>query len=189
MGLSFFKKTAVITFIIGGVAGLIAALGLEEMDRFTSTDEFCTSCHLTQTYIAESETYKTSSHRTRSSGVIAGCADCHIPKGLIPATYIHVVKGVEDLLGEFTHDYEKPEVWKAERPRLAFAVREWFLANDSVTCRECHVESAIKPKRKRGQRQHATALKEGTTCIACHYNLVHEEVEPSEAFLKAIEDQ
>ena len=70
MGLSFFKKTAVITFVIGGVAGLIAALGLEEMDRFTNTDEFCTSCHLTQVYIAESEAYKTSGHRTRSSGVI-----------------------------------------------------------------------------------------------------------------------
>ena len=41
----------------------------------------------------------------------------------------------------------------------------------------------------RGQRQHETALKEGTTCIACHYNLVHEEVEPSEAILNAIGDQ
>lgn len=187
MGLSFFKKTAVVTFVIGGFAGLIAALSLEEMDRFTSTDEFCTSCHLTQTYIADTEVYKTSGHRTRSSGVIAGCADCHIPKGLIPATTIHIVKGFEDLLGEFTHDYEDPKVWKAERPRLANAVRDWFLANDSVTCRECHVMEAIKPERKRGQRQHATAIKEGTTCIACHYNLVHEEVEPSEAFLKAID--
>ncbi len=143
-----------------GIAGLVMALGLEEMDRFTNTDEFCTSCHLTQTYIADTEAYKTSSHRTRSSGVIPGCADCHIPKGLIPATTIHVVKGFEDLLGEYTHDYDDPKVWKAERPRLAHAVRDWFLANDSVTCRECHVESAIKPKRKRGQRQHKTALKE-----------------------------
>ncbi len=188
MGLSFFKKTAVITFVIGGVAGLIAALGLEEMDRFTSTDEFCTGCHLTQVYIAESETYKTSGHRTRTSGVIAGCADCHIPKGLIPATYIHIVKGAEDLWGEIAFDYNDPEVWKAERPRLAHAVRDWFLANDSVTCRECHVMEAIKPKRKRGQRQHAAAIKEETTCVACHYNLVHEEVEPSEAFLNAIGD-
>lgn len=30
---------------------------------------------------------------------------------------------------------------------------------------------------------------DGTTCIACHYNLVHKEVEPSAAFLKAIEKQ
>ena len=187
MGLSFFKKTAVITFVIGGVAGLIAALGLEEMDRFTSTDEFCTSCHAMQAYIAEAEVYKTSAHQTTASGVRPGCADCHIPKGLVAATYTHVVNGVGDLLGEITFDYNDPKVWEAEKPRLAYAVRDWMLANDSSTCRTCHEQASIKPKRKRGQRQHQTALKEGTTCIACHYNLVHEEVEPSEAFLKAIE--
>jgi nitrate/TMAO reductase-like tetraheme cytochrome c subunit len=46
---------------------------------------------------------------------------------------------------------------------------------------------AIKPERKRGQRMHAVAIEEGTTCIVCHYNLVHKEVEPSKAFLEAIE--
>ena len=184
MRLSFFKKTVVVGFAVGVIAGLIAALGLEEMDRFTNTDEFCTSCHLTQTYIADTETYKTSGHRTRSSGVIAGCADCHIPKGLIPATYIHVVKGFEDLVGEYTHDYEDPKVWKAERPRLAQAVRDWFLANDSVTCRACHEEDSIQPVRKRGQRQHQEARETNMTCIDCHYNLVHEEIEPRESFLE-----
>jgi len=34
---------------------------------------------------------------------------------------------------------------------------------------------------------HTMALEEGTTCVACHYNLVHEEVEPSKVFLEAIE--
>jgi hypothetical protein len=45
---------------------------------------------------------------------------------------------------------------------------------------------AIKPERLRGQRQHAEAIETGTTSIACHYNLVHKEVEPSEEFLQAI---
>ena len=183
MGLSFFKKTAVVTFVIGGVAGLIAALGAEEMDRLTSTDEFCTSCHAMQAYIAEAEVYKTSAHQTTASGVRPGCADCHIPKGLVAATYTHVVNGVGDLVGEFTLDYNDPKVWKAERPRLAYAVRDWFRDNDSVTCRTCHEQVSIKPKRKRGQRQHQIALKEDMTCIDCHYNLVHEEVEPRQSFL------
>ena len=52
-------------------------------------------------------------------------------------------------------------------------------------CRGCHVMEGIRPERKRGQRQHADAIETGTTCIACHYNLVHKEVEPSEAFLEA----
>jgi nitrate/TMAO reductase-like tetraheme cytochrome c subunit len=45
---------------------------------------------------------------------------------------------------------------------------------------------AIQPERLRGQRQHAEAIETGTTCIACHYNLVHKDVEPSEEFLQAI---
>jgi nitrate/TMAO reductase-like tetraheme cytochrome c subunit len=48
---------------------------------------------------------------------------------------------------------------------------------------------AIKPARKRGQRMHAKALEENTTCIACHYILVHKEVEPSKAFLDAIDGE
>ncbi len=61
-----------------------------------------------------------------------------------------------------------------------------MLDNDSKNCRRCHIMESIKPERKRGQRQHADALKDGTTCIACHYNLVHKEVEPSEEFLQRV---
>ena len=45
---------------------------------------------------------------------------------------------------------------------------------------------AIKPERLRGQRQHAEAIETGITCVACHYNLVHKDVEPSQEFLQAI---
>ena len=48
-GLPLFKKAVVITFIIGGIAGIVAALAAEQMDRLTTTDEFCTSCHAMQT--------------------------------------------------------------------------------------------------------------------------------------------
>jgi len=64
-----------------------------------------------------------------------------------------------------------------------------MLANDSKNCRTCHDMAAIKPKRKRGQKQHAEALENKTTCIVCHYDLVHKVVEPSDEFLKAIDGQ
>lgn len=183
-GFSIFKKPVVIAFIIGGIAGVIVALSAEKVDHLTSTDEFCTSCHAMQAYIADSETYKTSVHQTTTSGVRPGCADCHIPKGLIAATYTHVVNGTSDILGEMRFDYENPETWHAEKNRLAYATRDWFRDNNSVTCRECHEERSIKPERKRGQRQHAEALETGMTCIDCHYNLVHDEIEPRESFLQ-----
>ena len=185
--LGLFRKPVVITFIIGGIAGLVVALAAEKMDHFTSTDEFCTSCHAMKTYIADAEAFKSSAHQTTKTGVRAGCADCHIPQGLVLATYTHVVNGVSDLWGEATRDYENPEVWHAEKARLADAVRDWFLANDSMTCRGCHELASIKPERKRGQTQHEEARKSGTTCIACHYNLVHDEVEPSQHFLDQVD--
>ena len=179
----FFKKGTLLAVTFGGIAGLLLALGAEEMDRFTSTDTFCTSCHAMQTYIADAQTFKTSTHQTTASGVRAGCADCHIPKGLVLATYTHVVNGISDMWGEVSKDYDDPEVWNAEKTRLANATREWFRDNDSITCRECHEEVSIKPARQRGQKQHKEALESGVTCIDCHYNLVHEEIEPSEDFL------
>ena len=139
---------------------------------------------MTGEYIAKSEAYLTSGHRTRRGGVQPGCADCHIPKGLVAATWTHIVKGAQDLYGEIRYDYENPEVWQARRAELAYAVRDWMLANDSATCRSCHKEDLIKPERKRGQRQHAEARETGMTCIECHYNLVHEKVEPRESFLE-----
>lgn len=181
----FANKSIVFSVILGGIGGLLLALAAEKMDELTTTDSFCTSCHAMQSYIAESETYKTSVHQTTNSGVRPGCADCHIPKGLVISTYTHVVNGISDAWGEISRDYEDPEVWNAEKARLAYATRDWFRANNSVTCRECHEEVSIKPERKRGQRQHAEALQQNMTCIDCHYNLVHDEIEPRESFLEA----
>lgn len=190
MGLvSFLKKATVIAFIVGGIVGLVAVLAAEKMDHMTSTDAFCTSCHAMQAYISEAEAYKTSTHQTTKSGVRPGCADCHIPKGLVRATYTHIVNGVGDLWGEIRYDYDDPKVWDEQKARLAHAVREWMLDNDSATCRSCHEQASIKPERKRGQKQHAEAIENGTTCIACHYNIVHEEIEPSEAFVNAVESK
>ena len=181
--LRWITSGAGIAVAVGFVVGVVAVLAAEQMDHYTNTDAFCTSCHLTGEYIAKSEAYLTSSHRTRASGVEPGCADCHIPKGLVLATWTHVIKGIQDLYGEVAYDYEDPAVWKERRPELAYAVRDWMRANDSATCRSCHDEAEIMPTRKRGQRQHAEAREMGMTCIDCHYNLVHEEVEPRDSFL------
>lgn len=110
----------------------------------------------------------------------------YTPKGLVIATYTHIVNGISDIWGQMRLEYEDPEVWKAEKARLAHAVRTWFRDNDSVTCRGCHEEASIRPQRKRGQRQHEEARQTAMTCIDCHYNLVHEEIEPSQSFLDSV---
>ena len=181
--LKWISGAAALAAVAGFIIGVGAVIAVERIDHYTDTDEFCTSCHLTGEYIAKSEIYLTSSHRSRTSGVEPGCADCHIPKGLIPSTWTHFVKGIQDLYGQITYDYEDIHVWQERRPELAYAVRDWMRATDSVTCRSCHDEVAIEPTRTRGRRQHDEARLQGMTCIDCHYNLVHEDVEPRQSFL------
>ncbi|MFQ6021113.1 MAG: NapC/NirT family cytochrome c [Acidiferrobacterales bacterium] len=183
------NRAVVIAALGGLLIGVIAVLAAEQVDRYTSTDAFCgTACHSMQAYIATEETYVQSPHRTTASGVRAGCGDCHISKaGIIPATWDHIKGGIKDIFVEATNDFSKPEVWEARRAKLAYSVRDKMLANDSANCRVCHEEDAIKPEKKRGQKQHADAVEQGLTCIGCHYNLVHREVDPRDSFLDEAE--
>lgn len=121
------------------------------------------------------------------TGVRPSCGDCHVSERLLPAMWDHFL-GMKELVVHFATDVSKPGNYD-ENCRTASAnhVRLQMLANDSKNCRRCHVMKAITPEHKHGQRLHAEAIENKTTCIVCHYNLVHKEVEPSEAFLKAID--
>ncbi len=182
------KRSYLLPGLVGAALAVLAVLANEQVDHYTSTDAFCgTRCHSMETNVSTDPVYRESTHRTTKSGVRAGCADCHIPSGIVAATWVHVSTGVRDVISEFSNDFSKTEVWEARRSELTYRVREWLLATDSATCRGCHEEEAIRPERRRGQRQHADALEKRMTCIACHYNLVHAEVEPREDFLRRSE--
>jgi len=179
------SRTVLISGIAGAVIAVAAVLANERIDRYTSTDDFCgTSCHSMQAHVANEPVYVESAHRTATSGVRAGCADCHIPHGIVPATWAHVKNGIKDIISETLNDFTEREAWERERAEFAYQVRDWLMETDSATCRSCHEEAAIQPQRKRGQRQHADARERGLTCIGCHYNLVHSYVEPRSDFLE-----
>ncbi len=182
------SRTVLLSGVVGAVIAVVAVLANEQIDRYTSTDAFCgTSCHSMQAHVANDPIFVESAHRTASSGVRAGCADCHIPHGIVPATWAHVKGGIKDIISETLNDFTDPQVWERGRAERAYHVRDWLLATDSATCRVCHEEASIQPQRTRGQRQHADALERGLTCIGCHYNLVHAEVEPRPEFLEKAE--
>ena len=175
----------VLSLVVAFAMGMVVGIPLfDTVDRYFSSDAFCmTGCHLMEATVGKE--LRQSNHWTPPSGVRATCSDCHVSEGLTAAMWDHMV-GTRELISfvfkgiRTPEDFEKVRVEDANRVRLA------MVADDSKNCRRCHTMEAIKPERKRGQRQHADALETGTTCIACHYNLVHKEVEPSEAFLEAI---
>lgn len=171
--------------LVGVIVGVGLTLAAEQVDRVTSTDAFCgNSCHSMNTYIANDEVYLASSHRTSATGVIAGCANCHMPKGLVPATWEHISAGIKDIISENSHDFTDAGVWASKRTDLAHGVRDKMLANDSANCRACHEMSKIAVAGEEGQRAHARAGAEAKTCIQCHINIVHTPVPARPEFLQ-----
>lgn len=169
------------------VVGSVFVIIIDATDYYFSTMEFCaTSCH-----VMEDNVYvelKESKHWNTPTGVRANCADCHVSRRLSFAMIDHFL-GTKELFVMLTHSgLDEPGEFEKLRPAAADRIRFAMIKNDSASCRGCHDMEAIKPKRIRGQNQHEDALNKGTTCIICHYNLVHKDVEPSPAFNKAIEE-
>ena len=181
----FFTRSLVVATFIGAVIGFAMALSLEKVDELTSTDAFCSnSCHMMTDYVAYEPSYVNSPHRTTYTGIQAGCADCHIPDGLLAATWTHTISGIKDTWSLLANDFSTKEKWNKHRAKMAYQVRDRMLENDSENCRSCHEQDALKPKRARGVRRHELAQQNNVTCIACHYNLVHEQIAPRAEFLR-----
>lgn len=165
-------------------AGLLLVVGwnlaYEPVTRnVIATDAVCTYCHLEWEFSAQTRQSDTRPHPATPEGGQARCIDCHLPEGYWAATsaYLHFVS-LTDLFGHFRDiDGERAGDWTPYRAKTAYRVRDRMIESDSVTCRTCHIESEIKPKRERGVNAHKLALEENKTCVACHYNLVHRSVD------------
>jgi nitrate/TMAO reductase-like tetraheme cytochrome c subunit len=166
-------------FIAGGlVLGVALMQFLIAFDHYTSTDEFCTTCH-SMSYPFEE--YSQSIHRNSRSGVRAQCGDCHVSEGVFAATWDHFM-GYQDLMAQlFGPKYDDPVVFELHRPEMAFKARRWFKERNSATCRRCHVQEAIVGSRPRVAEIHMEDAK-GKSCIECHYNLVHRKVPDEKVF-------
>ncbi len=164
-----------------GAGGIIVSL---QVNQFTSTEAFCTSCH-SMTSVATDPHFLQSAHRTNTKGVRPNCGDCHIPKtNWFVETYTHVTSGVRDVVAEYTHNFSDPNIWGARRIELAHEVRNLMRSQDSVTCRSCHDAAVIEPKSEGGRAAHALQRDGRMTCIDCHFNIVHAPVPPSIEFIR-----
>ncbi len=176
--------------VLAGVVVLVAAwlVVFEPVTRnLLSTDAVCTYCHLEREYDATVRLSMTTPHAATPEGGQTRCVECHLPTGLWAATFAYThYASATDLFGHFRdRDGERANDWIPMSTARAYRTRDRYFEYDSAPCRTCHIETEIKPKRKRGQRAHAKALKNKETCIECHYNLVHREIEVREtAFQK-----
>jgi nitrate/TMAO reductase-like tetraheme cytochrome c subunit len=159
--------------VAGGVIGAGGIIVSLEVNRATSTDAFCASCHSMATLAADPH-YRQSRHEANAAGFQVSCSDCHIPSGnWFVETYTHVAFGLRDVVAEYSHDFNDPELWQKRRTELAEQVRAEMRRDGSITCRKCHDAVAIRPATEAGRAAHAMLAQGQVTCIDCHINLVH----------------
>jgi len=168
------QKGAIGTLLTGALLGIVLVGVVFGGEAALSTNAFCTSCH-SMTY--PHEELKESTHYG-ALGANPGCKDCHIPQGFENfhlALYTHAVDGARELWLEMVNDYSTLEKFDERRLIMAHDARMNLKKWDSVTCRNCHKNP--DPPGDDAQAAHKRMETHGATCIDCHQNLVHEEVE------------
>ncbi|MBI2889323.1 MAG: NapC/NirT family cytochrome c [Nitrospirae bacterium] len=132
--------------------------------HYSSTTRFCVSCHeMGESY----RQYRESSHAVNDRGVVAECADCHLPPGTVDRWRAKIMQGVKDSV---VHVLSDPAEMDREEWRRQ-AVRN--IHPDS--CRECHKDLLPPALPKGGLIAHRAFLngRANSTCLDCHENLVH----------------
>jgi len=163
--------------IVGAAAMALAIAGIYGVEATLSTTTFCTSCH-SMTYVRDE--LRKSDHYA-ALGADPECKDCHIPQGLSNfhlAVQTHVIDGARELFLEFTKDYSTKKKFNKQRLEMAHYARMNLKKWDSVTCRACHENT--RPPGKAAKAAHKKMQTQGATCIDCHQNLVHREVDETD---------
>ena len=176
-----FIKGRRITVAVTAVVTLVAVYVVYRAERHISSYKFCTSCHSMSYPDAET---KKSTHYGKL-GFKIECKDCHLPIRFLPRVFAHITEGVHDTIGYFKYDRSTKEKFDKHRAAFAHIARVSMKKADSANCRKCHKTPA--PESEYGKMQHKKIGVDGTTCIDCHQNLVHEYV-PEEDIAKGIEE-
>lgn len=196
------KSKRAFIFIALGLVGVILLLLMAFLNHGTiKAHGFCNFCH-TAYYDVKEYAFNDKIGTKMPSGILVGCPECHPQPYAEFKKSVHFETDKKDrrpgcanchdephsILTWYSYMYRQPTAWKrvqlslhdnglweAEvRPDLARKARIKFVKSDSRACRGCHNEAAKtwKPTIK----AHQKFLKEGGTCIKCHFNLVHAEV-------------
>ena len=140
----------------------------------------CAECHA-----FPYEEYRESAHYDNERDVRPGCVGCHAPhsvREILAWKFFYLNKGG---LGEtpfhaISNSLRDIPQWEKLRVTLAGRVRQQMLDESSAKCKVCHKTDS---EWFNNIGRHEAMLKDGNkTCIECHYNLVHGDVDWDESF-------
>ncbi|MEZ9648525.1 NapC/NirT family cytochrome c [Vibrio sp. 10N.261.52.C2] len=166
------KRYIALIAAVGIGIGWLTLGGTAAVMHYTSSTEFCVSCH---TMEAPHKEYQGSVHFSNAKGIRAECADCHIPTD--PIDYVITkVRASKDIYHEFiSGKIDTPEKYEAHREEMAETVWAQFRENDSATCRSCHEFDAMEEfeQSRDAEKMHAYGRENNQTCIDCHKGVAH----------------
>ena len=156
-------------FFTGLFACAILLFASNKALTYTSTDEYCQSCHI---HPDADASWKKSSHFYNNSGVRVHCVECHLPpKESNKYLFDKAKTGLNDLYGFYFKD-KKSFDWENKR-LLEHAVK--IVYNES--CLKCHQNLFSKGLSAEGGTAHLyyekNAEKLNLQCINCHLDVGH----------------
>jgi cytochrome c-type protein NapC len=166
------KYSILALLVVGFFSGIIFWGGFNTALEATNTLAFCTGCHEMRDTVFQE--YKETAHYLNRTGVRAVCSDCHVPRDWTHKV-IRKIKASGEVYAKIMGYINTKEKFEAKRMELA--TNEWnqMKASGSRECRNCHNWDAMNAakQRPRAQAKHASAQKEGKTCIDCHKGIAH----------------
>ena len=138
----------------------------DKVISYTSTDEYCMSCHI---HPQADQSWMLSAHHKNRSGVSAHCVDCHLPPKDHGYLFVKAKQGLKDVYGFYFKDTAKIR-WEEKR---TLEKAKGFVYEAS--CLKCHQNLFPVSLSVNGSNAHLSYLsnKENLTCINCHLNVGH----------------
>ena len=164
---------------IGGVlmvaVGAFLTMGFNGAMHATNSNQFCYGCHIGMDTVVEE--YKESVHVFNDLGIVATCADCHVPKEFFPKLGVKVA-ATKDIYHKLAGTITL-ENFEQKRGPLAQKVRDDMKARDSKECRNCHNADVWDLERQsekavQNHDQESWAEKD-KTCVSCHIGVAHKK--------------
>jgi sulfatase modifying factor 1 len=159
-------KTKVWLIILGFVLGIVVLISGNKVVKYTSTDEYCQSCHI---HPMADQSWRLSTHFNNPSGNIVHCANCHLPpegEGYLLAKAKH---GAVDVYGYLFKDSAEIN-W--EQKKLLENAKKYVYEK---SCLKCHQNLFPVTLSVNGGNAHLfySTSKEPLNCINCHLNVGH----------------
>ena len=159
------KYLAMMGFVLGALVIILSSKAIQ----YTSTDDFCMSCHVHQ---HAEDAWRLSSHYDNKSGIVVHCVQCHLPPpGNAEYLWAKAKTGARDVYAMVFKDTDKIN-WDAKR-QLSAAVKHTY----QESCISCHQELFPRGLSQEGEKAHLhyeqNAERLDLNCLNCHLDAGH----------------